>query len=73
MLVYKHAKVVKSKVTLDNFVIIGTSSRGENYLLTLEAIWIKELNPAINTREEYKTRELSIRLLSGLLISKQFF
>ena len=62
MLVYKHAKVVKLKVTLDNFVIIGTSSRGENYLLTLEAIWIKELNKAINTREEYKTRELSIRL-----------
>ena len=42
--------------------ILQTSSRGEAYLLTLEALHQKERKPAINTKEEYRSRELTIKL-----------
>ena len=29
-------------------------------LLTLEAIWIRELTPSINTKDEFRSRELTI-------------
>ena len=41
---------------------LGSTSRGEQFLLTLEALWIKELSPSINTKEEWKSRELTIKL-----------
>ena len=34
----------------------------EDYLMTLEALQIKELDPKMNTKDEYKQRELTIRL-----------
>ena len=37
-------------------------SQGEYYLLTLEALHIRELKPQINTKDEYKSRELMIKL-----------
>ena len=46
----------------DDFEILASSSRGEDYLLTLEALWIRELDPKINTKDEYKQKELTIRL-----------
>ena len=60
--VAKHNKQCKGTVSLENFEILGSSSRGEVYLMTLEALWIKELKPSINTKDEYKSRELLIRL-----------
>ena len=42
--------------------ILESSSRGEEFLITLEALWIKELAPKINTKEEYKQKELTIML-----------
>ena len=46
----------------DDVEILQTSSRGEAYLLTLEALHQKERKPAINTKEEYRSRELTIKL-----------
>ena len=31
------------------------------HLFTLEALWIRQLNPEINVRDEYKSRELVIK------------
>ena len=31
-------------------------------LMTHEALWIREIKPSINTKDEYKRRELTIRL-----------
>ena len=42
--------------------ILQSSSRGETYLLTLEALHQRELKPTINTKEEYRSRELKILL-----------
>ena len=42
--------------------VLQASSRGETFLLTLEALHQRELKPTINTKEEYKSRELKILL-----------
>ena len=46
----------------DNVEILQASARGEGFLLTLEALYIKEVKPTINTKEEWKSRELKIKL-----------
>ena len=58
----KHMKECNGIISGENFEILGSSSRGEVYLMTLEALWVKELKPGINTKHEYKSRELTIRL-----------
>ena len=42
--------------------ILQSTSRGESFLLTLEALHIRERKPSINTKDEYRSRELSIKL-----------
>ena len=39
-----------------------TSARGEQHLLTLEALFITEKKPKINTKDEYRSRTLTIRI-----------
>ena len=47
-------------VKVKDVKILAASTRGEQYLLTLEALWQKEERPTINTKDEYKKRELVI-------------
>ena len=42
--------------------ILQSTSRGDVYLLTLEALHIQELKPSINTKDEYRSRTLTIKL-----------
>ena len=58
----KHAQQCHTSITSDNVKILASTARGENYLLTLEALWIKDLQPAINTKDEYRDRTLKIKL-----------
>ena len=46
----------------DNVEILQSTSRGEGFLLTLEALHIRERKPSINTKDEYRSRELVIKL-----------
>ena len=46
----------------EDFEILPSSSRSQDFLMTLEALWIRELDPQINTKDEYKTKELTIKL-----------
>ena len=47
----------------DNCKILAASMRdSENYLLTLEALWIDELKPALNTKDEFRSKVLTIKL-----------
>ena len=41
--------------------ILGSTTRGEKQLLTLEALFQKDIRPSINTKEEYKSRTLTIK------------
>ena len=58
----RHIKQCNSVISCADFEILASSSRGEDYLMTLEALWIRELNPKINTKDEYKMKELTIKL-----------
>ena len=42
--------------------VLSATSQGEIHLLTLEALWIREIKPVINTKDEYRSRELTIKL-----------
>ena len=57
-----HLFQCSTTITEENGNILKPSSRGEHYLLTLEALHIRELKPQINTKDEYKSRELMIKL-----------
>ena len=57
-----HLNQCKTDLTEEKVEILQSTARGEGYLLTLEALYIRELKPTINTKDEYRTRELIIKL-----------
>ena len=60
--VRNHLKICNTKTTDEDIKILTSTQRGEEYLLTLEALWIDELNPSLNTKDEYRRRSLTIKL-----------
>ena len=60
--VAKHLRECRTSVKVNDVEILASSARGEEFLLTLEALWIKQVGPALNTKDEYKSRILTIRL-----------
>ena len=60
--VYKHfGDCVGSEVTLNDVKILAQTSRNLDFLLSLEALFIREYSPALNVKDEYRNRELTIR------------
>ena len=59
----KHFKTYRAKriTTADVEILAATTRKGE-YLWTLEALFIRELMPTINTRDEWKSKELTINI-----------
>ena len=49
-------------VTEEHIDILASTSSGEGYLLTLEALYIQELEPKINTKDEWWSRTLTIKI-----------
>ena len=58
----KHLRQCHATTTIEEVEILGSTQRGEIILLTLEALWINELQPTINTKDEYRRRSLTIKL-----------
>ena len=48
------------EVSMDDVEILASTTRSVQYLFTLEALWQKEERPAINTKDEYKSHELTV-------------
>ena len=48
-------------IDLEAVKILSTTTRSVQFLETLEALWIDEMNPSINTKDEYSSRELTIK------------
>ena len=48
-------------LTMNDVNILATSSRSAQYLMTLEALWIDKVKPNLNTKDEYKSRTLTIK------------
>ena len=67
----KHLKECQTTITYDNVEILASTSRGQNYLETLEALYIRQHNPQINTRDEYRARELTIKLVPWNMVGEQ--
>jgi hypothetical protein len=58
----QHLHQCEATLTTKDVEILASTSRGEGYLMTLEALWIRELEPGINTKDEYRSRTLVIKL-----------
>ena len=43
-------------------VVIASTFKSINYLMTLEALFIKDIKPTINTKDEYLSRALVIKI-----------
>ena len=50
-------------LTMEYVSILATSLGSLGHLMTLEALWINSIKPEINTKDEYRSRALVIRLL----------
>ena len=59
--VRQHFDTCGVSLSFDHMEVLKYSSRGEAHLLTMEALFIEELKPTINTRDEYRSRTLTIR------------
>ena len=60
--VKEHLAECKIGSTFEDMSILHQTARGETHLLTLEALYIREHKPAINTKDEYRSRELTIKV-----------
>ena len=57
-----HLNDCGSTLNDDCIEILHQTARGVSYLETLEALYIREIKPSINTKDEYRSRELIIKL-----------
>ena len=46
----------------DDVSLLQSTNRSVMFLETLEALWQREVKPSINTKDEYRSRELTIKL-----------
>ena len=57
----KHADDCNMEVTMDNFKILTKTNRNNDLLETLEALFIKELKPDLNTKEDFRHKALRLK------------
>ena len=57
-----HLGQCKTSIPEENIDILQQTAKGENFLLTLEALHIRERKPKLNTKDEWRSRELTIKL-----------
>ena len=58
----KHVdKCTVKTLQLSDIEILASTTRGIEHLLTLEALYIREIDPELNTKDEYRSRELTIK------------
>ena len=60
--VKEHLQKCQSKINEQCVRILTSTHKGESSLLTLEALWIREIRPTLNTKDEFKSRELIIKI-----------
>ena len=58
----KHLRNCHASIELKDTQILASCTRSWDYLLALEALFINEHKPTINTKDEYKRRILTIKL-----------
>ena len=53
---------ISTEPIADDVSILCSTTRSDQFLMTLEALCIKEHRPNLNTRDEYRSRTLTLRL-----------
>ena len=57
----RHFDTCNAKVSMQHTEILDFTTRDYNILLALEALHIRELQPTINTKDEYRSRKLTLK------------
>ena len=57
----KHAYACNTEVTMDDFKILTKTNKNNDFLETLEALFIRELRPNLNTKEDFRNKELRLK------------
>ena len=60
--VRKHLEQCSIEISTEEIEILHQTARGVYHLETLEALYIRDLKPTINTKDEYRGRELTIKV-----------
>ena len=60
--VKEHFIQCENQIDNDCISVLDTTTNSDSFLLTLEAIWIRDIKPKINTKDEFRSRELIIRI-----------
>lgn len=55
-------KACNLELTMDNVSILCSNSKSTLQLMTLEALMINEIKPTLNTKDEYRSRALVIKI-----------
>ena len=58
----KHFDECGIELSMDDVNFLCSMSRSTNYLMTLEALHIKDVKPTLNKKDEYKSRTLVIKI-----------
>ena len=58
----KHFADCNCVLSMNDVSILAVSLKSVTHLMTLEALWINEINPCVNTKDEYKSRTLVIKI-----------
>ena len=53
-----HLTKWKGQITREHVSILGATTKSEIHLKTLEALWIREYRPYLNTQDTMKSRDL---------------
>ena len=59
--VMEHWDTCGQELSIDDVTILSTSARSNYHLMTLEALYINELKPKLNTKDEYRSKPLVIK------------
>ena len=57
-----HFKRCDLELTMDDVTILCSTSKSMYYLMTMEALFIEQFKPTINTKDEYRSRALVIKI-----------
>ena len=57
-----HLAKCEGQITREHVSILGTTTKSEIHLKTLEALWIREYKPYLNTQDTMKSRDLKLTI-----------
>ena len=57
-----HFQNCNSELSMDNVSINDRTIKSKQCLMSLEALWIDKSKPQLNTKDEYKSRTLTIKI-----------